>query len=86
MCNVCFGVGELKFFFLQVHVLENPPYRVLLGQPFDTLSKSVIQNNEDGSAELVLTDPNMKRIAVVSPMKRVNHQKNYKRPNIRILE
>ena len=67
--NTCFTIGGLKF-FLQVHIFENPPYRVLLGKPFETLARTVIQTYEDGSSEVVLTDPNTKRIAVVPTYKR----------------
>jgi hypothetical protein len=62
--NVCFKVGGLKI-YLQVHILENPPYRVLLGRPFDTFTKSTVKNSTDGSSELVLTDPNTKTVAIV---------------------
>lgn len=67
--NVSFEVGGLKL-FLQVHVLENPPYKVLLGKPFETLGATVIQTYEDGSAEVVIKDPNTKRVAVVPTYKR----------------
>ena len=67
--NVPFEVGGLKL-FLQVHIFENPPYRVLLGKPFETLGSTVIQTFEDGSAEVVIKDPNTKRVAVVPTYKR----------------
>ena len=52
--NTSFRVGGLDL-FLQVHILEDPPYRILLGRPFDTYAKSILQTREDGSSELVLT-------------------------------
>jgi hypothetical protein len=67
--NVCFEIGGLKL-YLQVHILENPPYRVLLGKPFETLGSTVIQTYEDGSSEVVIKDPNTKRIAVVPTYER----------------
>jgi hypothetical protein len=67
--NVPFEVGGLKL-FLQVHILEDPPYRILLGKPFETLGATTIQTYEDGSAEVVIKDPNTKRIAVVPTYKR----------------
>jgi hypothetical protein len=56
--------------FLQVHILENPPYRVLLGRPFERLASTVIQTHEDGSAEVVVKDPNTKRVAVLPTYER----------------
>jgi len=67
--NVSFEVRGTKL-FLQVHVLENPPYRVLLGKPFETLGSTVIQTYENGSLEVVVKDPNMKRVAVIPTYRR----------------
>jgi hypothetical protein len=54
--NVPFRWGELKI-YLQVHVIRNPAYKVLLGRPFDVLTKSRT-DHEDGNQLLTLTDPN----------------------------
>ena len=67
--NTKFSIGGLTF-FLQVHILEDPPYRVLLGRPFETLASTNIQTNEDGTSEVVMTDPNTKKIAVVPTYER----------------
>lgn len=67
--NVSMEVGGLKL-FLQIHILENPPYRILLGKPFERLAATVIQTFEDGSAEVVMKDPNTKRVAVVPTYRR----------------
>ena len=68
-CNVTFNMGGLRL-FLQVHILENPPYRVLLGRPFETLAATVVQTYEDGSSEVVVKCPNTKRVAVVPTYER----------------
>ena len=62
--NVCFAVGGLNL-YLQVHILEDPPYRVLLGRPFSTLTSSTVSTKPDGSSEITLTDPNTKKVAIV---------------------
>jgi len=67
--NVNFSIGGLNF-LLQVHILESPPYRVLLGRPFDKHASSIVQTKTDGSTELVLTDPNSKRIAIIPTYER----------------
>lgn len=67
--NVRFAVGGLNL-FLQVHILDNPPYRVLLGRPFETLTSAITKTKIDGSSEIVLTDPNSKEVAVVPTYKR----------------
>jgi len=42
---------------LQIHIINNPSYKLLLGRPFDALTRSVIQNERDGSQLLTITDP-----------------------------
>jgi hypothetical protein len=54
--NVPFRWGELKV-YLQVHVIRNPAYKILLGRPFDVLTRSRT-DHEDGNQLLTLTDPN----------------------------
>jgi hypothetical protein len=46
--NVPFQIGELTL-YLQVHVIRQAAYNILLGQPFDVLMVSVVRNfhNED---------------------------------------
>lgn len=67
--NVRFNIGGLNL-FLQVHILENPPYRVLLGRPFETLTSAIVKTKTDGSSEITLTDPNSKEMVVVPTYKR----------------
>jgi hypothetical protein len=67
--NVRFGIGGINV-FLQVHVLEKPPYKILLGRPFDTFTSSVHKTNANGTSELVLTDPNTKQVTVVPTYRR----------------
>jgi hypothetical protein len=67
--NVRFAGGGIVI-ILQVHILENPPYKVLLGRPFDRFTSSIIRTKSDGSSEIELTDPNTKVIAVMPTYKR----------------
>ena len=45
--------------YLQIHIMANPAYKVLLGQPFDTITKSMVKNERDGNQILTLMDLNM---------------------------
>jgi len=67
--NVRFSMGGISV-FLQVHILANPPYRVLLGRPFETITGCDAKNNTDGSSELTLTDPNTKKTVVLPTYER----------------
>ena len=55
--NVPFMFGPITV-YLQVHVIENVAYKVLLGRPFDTITESEVKNAKDGSQSLTLTDLN----------------------------
>nr|GAT44352.1 predicted protein [Mycena chlorophos] len=67
--NVPFRWGELKL-YLQVHVIRDPAYKVLLGRPFDVLTKSRT-DHEAGRQILTLTDPNTGRAWTVPTYDRV---------------
>jgi hypothetical protein len=67
--NVCFRIGGINV-YLQVHILEKPPYKILLGRPFDAFTASVVRTASDGSSELVLTDPNTGIVSVIPTYKR----------------
>lgn len=63
--NVPFLLGDMLTVYLQVHIIKNPAYDVLLGRPFDTLTKSIVKNSPDGGQTIVVTDPNsLKRVEI----------------------
>jgi hypothetical protein len=47
--------------FLQVHIMRNPAYTVLLGRPFDVTMSSIIRNSIDGDQTVTLHDPNTRK-------------------------
>jgi hypothetical protein len=55
--NVPFLCGSITV-YLQVHIMANPAYKVLLGRPFDIVTESLVQNEKGGGQTLTLTDPN----------------------------
>ena len=62
--NVPFLIGALTF-YMQVHVIRNPAYDVLLGRPFDVLMESVVRNFRNEDQTITLHDPNTMRVATV---------------------
>jgi hypothetical protein len=63
--NVKFRFKNLTI-YLQVHVLEKAAYDVLLGRPFDCVTKSEIKNWVSGDQTITLTCPNT-NLRVVIP-------------------
>lgn len=59
-CNVPFLFGEITV-YLQVHVIDQPAYKVLLGRPFDILTESKVNNQANGDQTITLKDPNTTR-------------------------
>ena len=44
--------------YLQVHIINNPAYKVLLGRPFDAVYESEVKNSRDGDQLITITNPN----------------------------
>src|SRR5271168_589023 len=55
--NIPLACGSITV-YLQIHIMSNPAYKVLLGRPFDSITESLVKNERDGSQTLTLTDPN----------------------------
>jgi hypothetical protein len=55
--NVPFLIPSLTF-HLQVYIVQLPAYDVLLGQPFDILTESIIQNFVNKDQTITIYDPN----------------------------
>ncbi|CAK5281241.1 unnamed protein product [Mycena citricolor] len=70
--NVPFRFGTILV-YLQVHILESPAYKVLLGRPFDIATESNIKNAADGSQIITMRDPNLKtRCAMATQPRRAD--------------
>jgi len=55
--NVPVQIGDITVHF-QIHVLEEAPYDMLIGRPFDALTQSIVENDKNGGAIITMTDPN----------------------------
>ena len=51
--------------YLQIHIVRNPAYDMLLGRPFDVLTNSTIQNFTDGNQTITIRDPNSRKICTI---------------------
>lgn len=62
--NVPFVFGDITV-YLQVHIIDQPAYKVLLGRPFDILTESWVRNKPDGGQDILVKDPNTGKRCVV---------------------
>ena len=67
--NIPFLVGDITL-YLQVHILRNPAYDILLGRPFDVLTQSIVRNYPDENQTVTIIDPNTGKKATVSTIPR----------------
>ena len=56
--------------YLQMHVMRDAAYGILLGRPFDTLASTIVETSPDGVHKLTLRCPNTQRVAVVPTFNR----------------
>ena len=62
--NVHCKIGGINLYF-QIHILRNPAYDMLLGRPFDVLTRSTVQNFVDGNQTITIYDPNSSYVCTV---------------------
>ncbi len=69
VCNVPFQVGDI-ILYLQIHVICAAAYDILLGRPFDVLTKSIVRNFFDENQTVTIVCPNTGRIATIPTIPR----------------
>ena len=62
--NVPFVVGDITV-YLQVHILRNPAYNILLRRPFDVLTQFIVRNFADKNQTITIINPNTRRKATI---------------------
>ncbi|KAI9057626.1 hypothetical protein FKP32DRAFT_1583453 [Trametes sanguinea] len=67
--NVPFAVADIVLYF-QIHVIRNAAYDMLLGRPFDVLTKSVVKNYENEEQTITICCPNTGQLATVPTIAR----------------
>jgi len=57
--------------YLQIHVIREPAYDILLGRPFDVVTESVVRNYANSDQTITIRDPNEAgRIATIPTIAR----------------
>ncbi|KAF8236439.1 hypothetical protein L208DRAFT_1252312, partial [Tricholoma matsutake] len=62
--NVPCEVGTITI-YMQIHIIRNPAYDILLGRPFDVVMKSTVKNWSDESQTITIYDPNSTRSSTI---------------------
>jgi hypothetical protein len=74
LCNIHFTFD----IYLQVQVMPNAPYDILLGHPFYALTEWITKDFANGDQHLTVMDPNTRQCVTI-PMK---EQKRHRRPDL----
>ncbi|MDT7543780.1 MAG: hypothetical protein QOE33_3695 [Acidobacteriota bacterium] len=70
--NVKFSFGEIDL-FLQIQVVKEAPYEVLLGRPFHTLTNCITRDFSNGDQHITITDPNTGLVVTIPTKERKRH-------------
>jgi hypothetical protein len=62
-------IGDITL-YVQIHIIRNPAYNILLGRPFDVLMESVIRNYANEDQMIMILDPNLGRRVTVPTLPR----------------
>ena len=72
--NIPMQIGDITL-YVQIHIICSPAYNILLGRPFDILTKSVVRNFVNKDQAITIFDPNSSSHATVptTPRGRPRH-------------
>jgi hypothetical protein len=73
--NIPCKVGTITI-YMQIHIIHDPAYNILLSQPFDVVTESAIKNWRDETQTITIFDPNsMWSSAIPTFPRSTKHQK-----------
>jgi hypothetical protein len=71
--NICFTFDDIDI-YLQVQVMPNAPYDILLGRPFYALMECITKDFANGDQHLTVTDPNTRQCVTIPTKERKRHR------------
>ena len=74
--NVPFQFANITI-YLQVHIIREAAYDVLLGRPFDDITRSTVSNHKGGQQTITLHCPNSKLVATIPTFPRGKAKSRY---------
>jgi hypothetical protein len=63
-CNVSCKINTITL-YLQIHIIWSPAYDILLGRPFDVLTKSTVKNFPNEDQTITIINPNTKHSVTI---------------------
>jgi hypothetical protein len=72
--NIPCDLGSI-ILYMQVHIVRDPAYNILLGRPFDILTESIVRNYRNEAQTITIRDPNSTRTATIPSIARSNRRR-----------
>jgi hypothetical protein len=80
--NVPCEVGSITL-YMQIHIIRDPAYDILLGRPFDVLTESTVKNYRNEAQTITIFDPNSTRSCAIPTIARSNRRRKVIREDFR---
>ncbi|KNZ71931.1 hypothetical protein J132_05205 [Termitomyces sp. J132] len=74
--NVPCTIGDIMV-YLQIHILRSPAYNIILGHPFDVLTRSMINTLSDVKTTITIMDPNTGQRCTIPTFPRGKSKRNH---------
>jgi hypothetical protein len=81
--NVPMRIGDITL-YIQIHIIRNPAYDILLGRPFDVLTESIVRNFANEDQTLTIRDPNTGMHATIPTMAHGCSRRVLQKPNFAV--
>ena len=79
--NVLLRIGDITL-YVQIHIIQNPAYDILLRRPFNILTESIIRNFTNEDQTLTICDPNTGLQATIPTVPQGRPRQPLKRPSL----
>ena len=67
--NIPCRIGDITL-YLQIHVIRDPAYDILMGRPFDVLTESIVRNYANEDQTITICDPNSGEVTTIPTLPR----------------
>ena len=78
--NIPLQIGDITL-YVQIHIIWNPAFDILLGRPFNILTKSIIRNFANEDQTLTIRNPNTGLWVTIPTVQRGGPHQQLKRPS-----
>jgi len=72
-CNIPCRISDITL-YLQIHVICDPTYDILMGRPFDVLTQSIIRNYVNKDQTITIHNPNSGEVTTIPTIPRGHHK------------